>query len=229
MTPNDTKNKGIYVADFETILRDDFACVWLYCIVNVFDIEERYYGYSIKEFMDFIYELSPEKIFFHNLKFDGMYIVDYLLRNGYEYTDKRGLRKNEFLCLIGDLGQFYSITFNGKKNRINIWDSLKIYNFSVKEIAENFHLEESKGSIDYNMPRPEGYIPTKEEIEYVTTDVLIVAKALSVFLDKGYNKMTIASNALTQYKGSLDEKFETYFDDCACSSWYFSYGAKHQL
>lgn len=207
-------NKRVYVADFETTVRQDFACVWLYSIVNIDNLEEIYYGYSIKQFMDFIYQLSPDIIYFHNLKFDGMYIIDYLLRNGYTTTSNKALKEKEFSCLIGDLGQFYSIVIQGNNNRINIWDSLKIYNFSVKEIAENFHLDISKGEIDYEMPRPEGYVPTKEELDYVTRDVLIVAQALHIFRSKGYSKMTIASNALTAFRGTLEQgKFRDYFPE----------------
>lgn len=208
------QNKRVYVADFETTIRSDFACVWLYSIVNTDNLEEIYYGYSIDQFMQFIYNLSPDIIYFHNLKFDGMYIVDYLLRSDYTTTENKALKDKEFSCLIGDLGQFYSIVIQGNNNRIYIWDSMKIYNFSVKEIAENFHLDISKGEIDYDMPRPEGYVPTKEEIDYVSRDVLIVAQAIHIFRSKGYNKMTIASNALSAYRSTIERgKFRDYFPE----------------
>lgn len=198
-----TVGSSVYIADFETTVRNDFACVWVYCIVNVFDENDIYFGYSIEEFMKFIYQLSPTTIFFHNLKFDGMYILDYLLRNGYVYSDAKALSLTEFNTLIGEQGEFYSITIQGKKNKIQIWDSLKIFNFSVKEIAQSFKLDTMKGEIDYNKERPEGYIPDEIELDYVKNDVLIVAKAMRQFLSKGYNRMTIASNALAHFKTTL--------------------------
>lgn len=201
---------GVYVADFETTVREEFACVWLYSIVNVYDYEEYHYGYSIDDFFKSIIKISPKTCFFHNLKFDGMYVIDYLLRHGYKYTDRKTPAINEFKCLVGEQGQFYSISFTGETGTISLWDSLKIFNFSVDEIAQTFKLETQKGEIDYNKERPIGYIPDEVELSYVKNDVMIVAQAIRMFLSKGYTKMTIASNALEQFKLTLDKKQFNY-------------------
>ena len=201
---------SIYVADFETTVRDDFACVWLSAIINIDNLNEVYYQTSIEEFYEKIYSISPDIVFFHNLKFDGMYILDYLLRNGYQHSTERKPKPTEFTTLIGEQGAFYSISFWGENNLIKIWDSLKIFNFSVDEIAKSFNMDTLKGSIDYDAPRPYGYIPTKEEIEYVFNDVAIVAKAIKMFRDDGYNKMTVASNALSEFKSTINKKEYKY-------------------
>lgn len=196
---------SIYVADFETTVRDGFACVWLSAIINVENLEEVYYPLSIEEFYEKLYEINPDVVFFHNLKFDGMYIIDFLLRNGYVHTDARKPKKTQFTTLIGEQGEFYAINFWGENKPIKIWDSLKIFNFSVDEIAKSFNMDTLKGSIDYDMPRPHGYIPTKEEYEYVYNDVAIVAKAIKLFRDEGHNKMTVASNALSEFKNTINK------------------------
>lgn len=196
----------IYVSDFETTVRDGFACVWLYANVSIYDTENIAHGYSIQEYMEHIFELEPKIVYFHNLKFDGMYIIDWLLRNGFTHTEEKKMRSVEFKTLIGEEGQVYSITIRTDKRKIQFWDSLKIFNFSVEEIANSFKLPMSKGTIDYDAPRPHGYIPTKEEIYYVDKDVLIVAKALKMFIDEGYTKMTIASNALKEFKDTVPKK-----------------------
>ena len=196
---------SIYVADFETTVRDNFACVWLSAIINVDNTDEVYYQYSIEEFYEQLYELNPDIVFFHNLKFDGMYLLDFLLRTGFSHTTNRKPKSTEFTTLIGEQGEFYSICFWGKDKPIKIWDSLKIFNFSVEEIAKSFNMDTLKGSIDYDMPRPYGYIPTKEEIKYVLHDVLIVAKAIKMFRDEGHSKMTVASNALNEFKSTINK------------------------
>lgn len=203
---------SVYVADFETTQRGEYACVWLFSIVNIFDRNEIYFGTSIEEFIKLIYDISPKTIFFHNVKFDGIYILDYLMRNGYEHTIERRLKKNEFSTLIGEEGQFYSLSFMGSKGKIQIWDSLKIFNFSAEEIANSFELETKKGSIDYKKYRPDGYIPTQDEYDYVRDDVIIIAEALEIFINDGYTKMTIASNALAKFKSTLEKgEFNYYF------------------
>lgn len=197
---------SIYVADFETTVRDDFACVWLSALINVDNTDEVYYQSSIEEFYEKLYEINPDIVFFHNLKFDGMYILDFLLRNGFSHSQERKPKPTEFTTLIGEQGEFYSLTFWGENKPIKVWDSLKIFNFSVDEIARSFNMDTLKGSIDYNAPRPYGYIPTDEEIKYVYHDVLIVAKAIKMFRDEGHVKMTVASNALSEFKSTINKK-----------------------
>lgn len=197
---------GIYVSDFETTVRDGFAKVWVYANVPIENIENISFGYSIDEYMEYIFDIEPKIVFFHNLKFDGMYIIDWLLRNKFTFTENKKLLPCEFTCLVGEEGQMYSIKLYGENNSIQIWDSLKIFNFSVEDIARSFKLPIAKGSIDYNKERPEGYIPDEKELEYVSIDVKIVASAIKMFMDKGYTKMTIASNALKQFKDTITKE-----------------------
>ena len=44
----------------------------------------------------------------------------------------------------------------------------------VARAAEAFKLDRLKGELDYHKPRPIGYKPTKEELEYLYNDVYIV-------------------------------------------------------
>lgn len=200
------KINKIFVSDFETTVRENFACVWLYASVNIDNLSEIYHGTSIDQYMDNLFDISPDITYFHNLKYDGMYIIDWALRNGFTYTEEGKIKPTEFKMLMGDEGALYSITFNNGEKNIQIWDSLKIFNFTVEEIANSFKLELTKGEIDYNAYRPEGYVPTDIEIDYVDRDVLIVAKAIKMFRDDGHAKMTIASNALAEFKSTIDKK-----------------------
>lgn len=205
---------NIYVGDFETTYQNNIARVWLSAIVNIYNLDEIYYPLNIDDFFDKLYDISPNIIFFHNLKFDGMYILDYLLRNNYKYTDNKKLGINEFNCLISDDGIFYSINICNPKNnkKIQIWDSLKIYNFSVSEIAKIFKMDTLKGDIDYTKVRDIDYVPDENEYKYVKHDVLIVAKAIKTFIEQGYDKMTIASNAMKKFKSYYSKKeFEYMF------------------
>ena len=206
-----------FTADFETTTDINDCRVWAYALCEIGNTDNFIYGNNIEDFIKFCSNKKENyKLWFHNLKFDGEYIFSYLLNNGYEVIeDKKDRRDKTFTCLISDTGQFYSIEiyFEVRKKRINkvtIYDSMKVLNFSVKKIAKDFALPISKLEIDYKEYRPIGHILTKEEVDYIKNDVTIVAMALKHLFDLGLNKMTIGSNALAYYK-KLNKNFLRYF------------------
>jgi len=202
---------GIYVADFETTTDADDCRVWGWGIYNV-DKNESEFGNNIDSFMAKLLTLpNSTKIYFHNLKFDGEFILYYLKNNNFEWTDFRQMYHKEFNTLITDKGVFYSIAIQYENKKITIYDSLKIIPLPVAKISKAFGIEQLKGEIDYTMYRPVGYKLTKEEIEYIRNDIEIVGKALSFFTDQGLKKMTQASNAFYDFKSHFGDKFEKIF------------------
>lgn len=206
-----------YTADFETTTDINDCRVWAYAVCEIGDFNNFSYGNNIESFIDFCKDKKHNyNIYFHNLKYDGEYIFSYLLKNGYELIeDKKERREKTFTCLISDTGQFYSIEIyfevkNKKVNKVTIFDSLKILNFSVDKIAKAFDLPIRKLKIDYKAKRPIGHILTKEEVEYIRNDVEIMARALKFMFDLGLNKMTIGADALAYYKKNC-KYFLKYF------------------
>lgn len=197
-----------FAGDFETTTDENDARVWAYSLCNVDDPSEFLYGNSIDDFFDFCSDyLHNYKIWFHNLKFDGVWIISWLLNNGFRWVhDRKERADNTFTTLIGDMGQFYSIVVYFKvdkhhTNKVEFFDSLKLFpNFSVEKIAKAFNLPVQKLKIDYRKTRPIGWELTPEEIAYIKNDVEIVARALKAMFEQGLTKMTIASNALTNYR-----------------------------
>ena len=173
--------KPSYVADFETITRDGKECVWLYDICNLNNLEHCV-GTKIEDFINFIDNLEyASRVYFHNLKFDGSFLIDYFLKNGYELTkeDNRSIKKNTFTLLVTEFGQFFKITYKNKHGKqVELIDSLKVLQLSVDKLAKDFKLPILKGSIDYNKKRDEDYIPSELELEYVKNDTEIVARSL---------------------------------------------------
>ena len=152
------------------------------------------------------------------LKFDGEFIIYWALKNGFKHVEKKEeIEDMTFTTLISDMGQFYTIVLyfkKGKKqvHKVTFIDSLKIIPFSVEQIAKSFNLPISKLQIDYNAERSRNHILTKEEKEYITNDVVIVAKALKVLFDEDLKKMTQGSNALNDYKEMISKsKFTRLF------------------
>lgn len=199
-----------YVADFETTTDPADTRVWAWAVVEIGNIDNIEYGNSIYTFSDWLKDHVGSTVYFHNLKFDGQFIVDYLLRADWEYIEEeKFLHPKAFTALISDMGQWYDLKlcFSGSSPKhhkcVTIYDSLKLLPFSVEKIAKAFNLEMLKGEIDYTAPREFGHLPTDEEIAYIHNDVCIVAQALQVMFSIGMTKMTIGSNALNFYKTAM--------------------------
>lgn len=206
-----------YTADFETTTDPDDCRVWAYALCEIGNVDNFIHGNNIKDFINFCANTKENyQLYFHNLKFDGEYIFNYLLNNGYEFVkDKRDRRDKTFTCLISDMGQFYSIEiyFHVTKkhtNKVTIYDSLKILNFSVEKIAKDFNLPISKLTLDYSEKRPVGHELTDHEIDYIRNDVEIMARALEHMFNENLLKMTIGSDALANYK-EMNKNFNRYF------------------
>ncbi len=194
-----------FTADFETSTWCfDETWVWAWSLCDIANPENVEVGNSIEGFFERIKKENNPYIYFHNLKFDGEFILFYLMKNGYEWVEAREKRTNTFSTLISDMGLFYSIEVYfevGKKvKKVTFIDSLKIINQTVESMPKTFKIPENKLVIDYNLPREKGHILTEDEEAYVKNDVVIVAKALSYLFEMGLTKMTAGSNALSEYK-----------------------------
>lgn len=188
----------MWVADFETLTYTPTR-VWLWGAIDVETNSKFFHGNSLDSFMEWCY--NKKRIYFHNLKFDGTFIVDWLMRRGFKYVeDKKQLVQNSFSSLISVSGIWYAIYIRFNNNSITILDSLKKLPMSVKTVANAYKLQIKKGEIDYNKFREIGYKPTKDEIEYVFKDVSIIAQALKTQFDQGLKKMTNGADALNFYK-----------------------------
>ncbi len=197
-----------FTADFETSTwEDNETWVWAWALCDIENPNNVDVGTSIDDFFTRIKKENNPYIYFHNLKFDGEFILYYLMKNGYEYTETKDKKEKTFSTLISDMGLFYSIEVYfevGKKTKkVTFIDSLKIINQSVESMPKTFKIEDKKLEIDYNTPRKIGHVLTDEEVAYVKNDVVIVAKALKYLFDMGLTKMTAGSNALSEYKEIL--------------------------
>lgn len=211
----DIKMAKNYTADFETTTDKNDLRVWAWGVCNVDDFNDFTYDNNIESFITWLEKHTKSNIYFHNLRFDGEFIISWLLKNGFKYNEQ--LVTKTFNCIIAGTGQFYKINIcfhkNGKyKKVVHIYDSLKKLPFPVKKIAEAFELPILKGEIDYTAEREVGHILTEEELSYLRNDVEIMARALKIQLDEGLTHMTIGADALSSFKNIITlEKFKSYY------------------
>lgn len=208
-----------FTADFETATwLENETYVWAWAVCEIGNEENIVIDNNIDSFIEYCKKERNATFYFHNLKFDGEFIIYWALTHGFKHVEKKqDIEDNTFTTLISDMGQFYQITLYYKKGNKHVhktvfYDSLKIIPFSVNETAKAFNLEISKLSIDYNEKRELGHILTKEEQAYIKNDVLIMAQALKVIFEQNLTRMTRASNALADFKEIVTKsRFEHLF------------------
>lgn len=192
------------MADFETTLDENDCRVWLWGLCSVADPEDWDWGTSLQSFMERASDFPKHHIYFHNLAFDGSFILDWLLKNDYAHEQGRASRPGTFTTLISRMAKFYSITiyfFNG--SRVEFRDSLKKLPMSVSNVAKAFKLDEGKGELDYETYRPINHTPTAVELDYLRRDMQIIAHALRIQFISGMKKLTVGADSLAEYKSII--------------------------
>ena len=210
---NDITN--VYSFDFETRnsakdIESQTTSIWLWDICHLTNLDHLT-GYDIDSFIEQLENLAPATLYTHNLKFDGSFIIYWLIKHKYKYDpDGSNMTSKTFNCLIsGDNDIFYiRICFKNKKGikakqQIELRDSSKKIKGKVKQIAIDYHLPIKKGEIDMNKNRPEGYIATNEEIEYIKNDSEIIARVLNMFYEKNMVSLTASSDAFKMFKKDI--------------------------
>lgn len=208
------------MCDFETTVFDqqEYTEVWAFAIVEMFTDNVMIF-HSLEEGFDYLRSLNQNVIlYFHNLKFDGSFWLDFLLIqkhykqsyvqigddvNTLRFNTKKEMKNNEFTYSISNLGQWYRILIKTNKHFIEIRDSLKLLPFSVKKIGNSFGTKHKKLEMEYEGIRYAGCDITPEEQEYIKNDVLVVKEALEIMFEENHKKLTIGSCCLSEYKKSI--------------------------
>lgn len=228
----------MYMADFETVVEpnpneQEKTCVWAWALSRLFDgTEDVIIGNSIKSFFRELGKNGRRHIvcYFHNLKFDASFIVDYLITKckyvtAYNHKKKKFVENKE-MCpgdmkyIITDLGIWYSVTVKYGKTLIEFRCSLKLLPFKVSEISKAFSTKYKKLEMDYVGHKGEGEVISMEERYYIRNDILVPKEALEKFLtEMHYEKcppMTIGAAALMEFKKMFTaEQWELYFPNLA--------------
>ena len=213
---NRRKVDRIFSADFETTVYDGQTSteVWAAATVEL-GTEDVQIFHSIGDLFSY-YESLNENVtaYFHNLKFDGSFWIDYLLKNGYcldgapigtnayEYSKKdKDIAEGTFKAIITEMGQWFMITIKMNNGFIlDIRDSLKLLPFSVDKLGKDFQLKHKKLDMEYKGIRYAGCEITEEEQKYIANDVLVVKEALEYMFSEGHDKLTIGSCCMAEFK-----------------------------
>ncbi|MCF0217770.1 MAG: hypothetical protein HUJ42_01855 [Malacoplasma sp.] len=246
------RKNNVYFADFETTsaYTDYFKCenntkLLCFYIENLIDSTKNYTNLNLNQFFEYLSCFKQNsKIYFHNLDFDGDFILKFLAKNHYKAVNNiDGVNQFSFLK-YGD--KIYKITVNilnieNKPITIYFYDSLKMFVFGVKKLGEalgiNEHkLDKQENTEFYNLEPVDSIEKLPQEfIESCKKDVKIVkafyqefekvikkiVNSKSLFNDKEinfYNYLTIESFLydLQLYFTHFPPGFE-----CKRSSWWW--------
>lgn len=218
----------IFIADFETTVKKGQTStdVWAAALIDLMAEDDpsnvEIYGY-LSQFVWRLTELAKNNditVYFHNLKFDGTFIINYLLTSKFwkedtvkNYNEKgqyngqmfikkipKKMKNGHFRYSISDKGMWYTVTLKVHGHLIEIRDSLKLLPFSVKQLGKGFDLKHKKLEMEYEGERYPGCNITDEEKAYIANDVLVVKEALSFMYEQGHDKLTIGGCCLEEFK-----------------------------
>lgn len=207
-----SKYRQFFTADFETSTTAwnvDRARVWLW---DICDTELRHTnGTSLDDFMYHISNFDKCLFSFHNLSYDGSYILYWLLENMFIFTPDSKPKKGFFTTVISPQGSHYAYTIhfpNG--NIVTINDSFKHNSMSIGRLADIYKLPIKKGSIDYDLYRDEQHTPTEEELEYIHNDTEIIMRILLEDIADGFDMFTESGNSKKFFRSTVAPTKQEY-------------------
>lgn len=224
-----TTNKLLMVADFETTVYpgQTETEVWSAAYCELFSNEDVQIRLNIDVFLNDLFKMKRAiKCWLHNIKFDGNFIISWLLSNGYRWCNKPDYQMptKTFKALISSKNRFYSITIRTPKNvSIEFWDSLKLIPFTLEEAGRAFNTKHKKLSMKYDdIYHANTPIPLHKKA-YIINDVLVLKEIMEILINRNMNRMTIGSVCVHDYKSRFDEwEYKAMFPDLRNIPWEYN-------
>ena len=200
-----------YCADFETTSLAQYKVegetrVYLWKLMGVDNLIDEI-GVNMESFFSFISGLGNIVVYFHNLSFDGEFILWYLLENEFSY-DEKASRVKSFSSIIDETGSIYSIKVRHSTDCTTEFRcSYKLFPKSIKDIGEMVGIEKLNETHNYEEIKNYNSIEElpEEEIKYITNDVRIMVELIRYLQEKGVKGLTMSSSA---YKNWQQDKYQ---------------------
>lgn len=187
----------IYVADFETGLQDDKGEAWVYMagLKEVGGNTVSIY-YSIQTFVKALQDIvksnkSSIEVYFHNLSFDGSYLLSYL--------DPAKITSKKFNQGI--------VAFNYKcgKHTVFFKDTLPLVRCSIKKLGDLFGIPKLDSEYRQYLPNSGQVIPDIEK-RYLERDVEILERCVLEIQRNNIDGSQAASYGLKEIRRSMAQQ-----------------------
>lgn len=187
---------SVYVADFETGISNNRDEAWVYMAglkkVGEGDVEIYY---SIDKFIKALKDITKEEkssitVWFHNLQFDGQFII-------------QQVKRDTEISKIGP--KFQSITLKANKHRIFFKDSYPIVRCSIKKLGKLFGIEKLDSEYKQYLPNSEKVIPDVEK-DYLRRDVEILERTVLEIQRNNIDGSQAASYGIREVKRQMAQQ-----------------------
>lgn len=236
----DSKERKLYVADFETTVDKDPTKqteteVWAASICPVLEhpsSNDVYVFNNIYEFVNHLeYHIEDDAIvFFHNAKFDLSFLLGELSREGFtpamswEEENKyapdwqQNMMPNTYKVGISQMGMWYTCRVNFENKSIEFRDSAKKIPMELREIAKAMGLSVQKLYMEYQDTDEKQHKPFQvidgPDLDYILNDVLILSEAMYiVWYQYGLTGITIGADCMNELKKLKGPEFDVLFPD----------------
>ena len=210
--------KTYYVSDFETTSKEQYELegrtrVFLHYTENIFDDTDNFLGMTIDEYFHFVtrevHENEQRVIYFHNLRFDILFLEYYLVEIGWTFSKER--IDKTYHVIRDDKYNVYQFTLHVSERLIvHFKDSLKLLQVSVDKLPNKRGIQKLT-NFDYKKIRYEKTLEdfTEEEILYIKHDVWKVKDVLKETLEEFGDYLTIASSSYNNWLNMFnkDDKY----------------------
>ena len=199
----------IFASDFETTAKRQYTLegrtrVYLYMIKSLDGAIENV-GLSIEEFFNFLNTLEKNAIvYFHNLSFDGEFILWHLIENGYvNADDQETMPEKSFTNITTDMGLHYNIKVMLESGiKIEFKCSYRLMPISLEKIGKLVGVNKLKENHDYNELKNFKTIDDvpQEELSYIKNDVEILRLLIAKLDEFNIKDMTMSSSSYSNWK-----------------------------
>lgn len=197
--------------------------VFLCGLMSLKDYSYRLSFENLAQFINNIAEMTYKEshtqalIYFHNLGYDGEYLLRWLLKHGYKQTlnidpvtHRTVILRKEF-ALLKSGGKFFSLTFWWRGIKLHFLDSLKLFPKSLASLGESIGYKKLKDTVDYRKFKIyKNHRYPKTWTKYLKRDCEILARYLKQFFAKEKNshslfKQTIGSISYSYIKETINK------------------------
>lgn len=199
----------IWFADFETKKINEEEIRVSFGYVESLEKNQSLFFTKIKDFFDFVSSFSKETqtIYFHNLSYDGEFIVWWLIENNFEPFKNKLEHSNSFKEKTDFYGAKSEIYVNYKGKKIRILCSYKLWPVKLEEIGKSLKfpkLNVDLSQIDFY--ENSSQIP-KELKRYCERDVQIIKMKYQKYSKFYPIKKTASSSSWKYFQNWWENKY----------------------
>lgn len=202
-----------WVADFETTTETDYKVdgrvrcyLWrAECLAT----DEAVEGDDTASFIAFCKRKDVKTVWFFNLKFDGSFILNEMLGDGWENSPKQVKGAQTYSHIVTGQGQWMMLKLQFGKHVCQVLDAAKKFpGISLEDVATTYGIQ-GKADMSFTKRRPLDYKADKWDLERVRGDTRILKVAMCDLYARGFTRMTMASDAKSYFERQWLDGYST--------------------